>query len=400
MVIQSNGLVKCYAKCILHQHSQFSYVGGNDACTYICNETAIHVLQGVLNHFQEHEILQLIESAIKFGIKNDKGLGHRSCDEVHASCQRFKENLRSGSLYCGKLKDPKVFLKLIENLTEKAKQKGDRGELPLTCVVLTKPPETILLCCDANPNAKYPVIIFDSHPRSFEKGVARNGAGFYMFDSVEGADGHLKQLFPYNEEYYSHLNENMARAHVMYEATLVELSSKAQARFIPLITDIDVPLHKQQVSAPVQQMVISGNVFAINDHFFSPPTPEEEKNEDPAPNVPTSLLANALHFFSGNKEKVEPSQVEEPVMNTPSSVNTTPSTPASSSEENLRLKEENKTLQDQLSAAQQEIKLLQTLLNIEREDKLEMTKQLLTLRSENTAYRMQFEDMIRNKHSI
>jgi hypothetical protein len=114
-----------------------------------------------LSHYHDQQILQLIECAVKFGIKTDKGLGHRSCDEVHASCERFQENLRSGSLYCGKLKDPKVFVKLIDNLMEKARQKADRGELPLTCVILTKPPETILLCCDATIGAKYPVTIFE-----------------------------------------------------------------------------------------------------------------------------------------------------------------------------------------------------------------------------------------------
>lgn len=165
MVVKTYGKILYHTnivdKCILHEYSQFSYVGGNDACTYICNEVAIHVLQGVLGQKDDNEVRQLVDSAVRFGIKNDKRLGHRSCDEVHNSYPRFKENLRSGSLFCGKLKDPKVFLKLMDNLMSKAVQREERGARPFTCVILTKPPETILLCCDATKGAKYPYIIFE-----------------------------------------------------------------------------------------------------------------------------------------------------------------------------------------------------------------------------------------------
>jgi hypothetical protein len=235
-----------------------------------------------------------------------------------------------------------------------------------------------------------------SHPRSFENGSSRNGAGFYMFSSIEGADGHLKQLFPYNEEYYSHLNENVARAHVMYEATLVELSPTAQERFVPLITNIDVPLHKPVV--PLQQMVISGNVFTINDHYYSPqddPDTKSIKEAEPSvQSVPTSLFANALNFLSGgNKSEQKP---ENTNTEAPPNIIPTPSTDG----ENSRVIEENKKLQEQLATIQKEYKWLQSVLDAERDDKTKMARELMMLRSENAAYRMQFEEMSRHKHSF
>ncbi len=238
-----------------------------------------------------------------------------------------------------------------------------------------------------------------SHPRSFENGAAKNGAGFYLFSTIMGADGHLKQLFPYDEEYYSHLSENMAKAHVMYEATLVELSSKGQAHFIPVIENIDVPLVQKPA---LQQMVISGNVFNINNHFYSPVDQEElEKTIVPNNPPPRSLFSNAINFFVGGQKEPEPIFVEPTVQKAPAPViQVQAPVQQAPSDEMARLIQENLKLKQQMEAMDKENKWLQSVIKVERDDKTNIIRELMTLRSENTAFRLQFDEMTRKRPSF
>ncbi|KAL0489191.1 proteasome-activating nucleotidase [Acrasis kona] len=257
---------KFYAKHILHTYSQFSYIGGCASCTYICNEVAIHALQGALSYYSRDEIQDLINKCLKVGVYSDKGIGYRSTDEVQATVARFKDNLVNVSLSCGKLKDPESFIKLMDCMMKKALIKREQEENAITVVVFTKTPETILICVDASHKAKYPVIIFDSHPRSFEKNL---GAGFYYFTSMKDADQHLHTLFPYQENAYSHLDENTARAYVMFEANTLELSKHAIDNPPKLINEhVELTAAAKKPNS-LGNMVISGSVTPINDDFFN-----------------------------------------------------------------------------------------------------------------------------------
>lgn len=80
---------------------------------------------------------EIIRSILKEGVTQDLKKGNQSCDEVLQNVDRYKSTLKRESLMYGKLKDPSVFDKFLDNLEEKGKS-GERQ-----CIILTKPPETI-----------------------------------------------------------------------------------------------------------------------------------------------------------------------------------------------------------------------------------------------------------------
>jgi hypothetical protein len=151
---------KYYAKSVLHKDSQFQYKGGATACTYICLETATYLLNGLIHH-DSFELLPLISQVCKSGADANAGLGFRSCDEVAKLVPRYSKNLDFGNMLIGKLRDDECFVKMLQNMESKTvPSKQDPAPPFKQCVILTKPPETIVVFYDAL-NTQYPFVIFE-----------------------------------------------------------------------------------------------------------------------------------------------------------------------------------------------------------------------------------------------
>ncbi|KAL9657883.1 hypothetical protein ABK040_009469 [Willaertia magna] len=238
------------------------------------NNTTTHQLKIFQEYTQQikKQIITDIEYHLQKGILNDLQIGHRSCDEVYETNNYYKNNLNlNNNMFIGKLKDPLIYKKLLKEM-----EANSIVNKKVTALIFTKPPETIAILfdpiilftnnhhitnnnnndCDnhitnngsgnnnitnngsgGNDNSEminsekfYRWIVFDSHPRRFEKNL---GGGFYLFKDAESVEEHLKQLFGIgsnNNDYSSGGDGDKydKQSHVMFEATIVSLKEREQ----------------------------------------------------------------------------------------------------------------------------------------------------------------------------
>lgn len=144
-----------YSLSILHKDSQFSVKGGDASCTYICLEMAQYFLEGLVSH-DSADLLMLIHKVVVDGVKRDLHIGFVSCEQILPKVKHFSHLYSVSAVTMGKLRDDTVFRRLLDDLKNKAK-----GVQRLQCVILTKPPETIVLFHNGNLNVEYPFVIFE-----------------------------------------------------------------------------------------------------------------------------------------------------------------------------------------------------------------------------------------------
>lgn len=118
----------------------------------------MYLLSGFVSHDSvAAEVLPLIKQILQTGIKHDKQVGFRSCDEVLSAVPRYGTALEKGNMIIGKLKEKGCFLKLLDNMRTKAQENND----PYQCVILTKPPETIMVFYHHESKDPHPFVIFE-----------------------------------------------------------------------------------------------------------------------------------------------------------------------------------------------------------------------------------------------
>ena len=154
--------------------SQYSYEYGRSACSFIALSAATFILQNTAGGVSMTE--SLIDDAVHNGCntysewkkmnRSNESIEHTSVEEILLSGYYSNLELPPGGIRQGMLSNNNhhgpsslpVLLKACQSSTD------------WVCVVMIKPPETVLLCLPPTTDNKNMYYLFDSHPRMMEFG--------------------------------------------------------------------------------------------------------------------------------------------------------------------------------------------------------------------------------------
>ncbi len=154
--------------------SQYTYEYGRSACSFIALSAATSILQNTAGGVSMTE--SLIDDAVQNGCNtysewkkmnhSNESIEHTSAEEI-LLCGYFSSlELRPGGIRQGMLSNNHHSPSSLPKILMTCQSSTD-----WVCVVMIKPPETVLLCLppttDNNENKYY---LFDSHPRMMEFG--------------------------------------------------------------------------------------------------------------------------------------------------------------------------------------------------------------------------------------
>lgn len=176
--------------------SQYSFKGGRSACTFIALH-AINTIERIVvaNKRPAPSVIgSIVREAATIFEQDLSSLGHCAGEELLACVPILSSKLHKKGIQQYSLSnDGTSFMSILRAATKELR----KNEAKTVNIVLTKPPETVLLVAagGSSPGSEC-FYIFDSHPRNL-KSIALNGAHLIKFSSAEDLCKHLCLVFPY-----------------------------------------------------------------------------------------------------------------------------------------------------------------------------------------------------------
>ena len=189
--------------------SQFTFPEGRSACTVIACEAALALMTGT------KPTKEMVESSIREGIKEYQALQkvesdseHMSCEGVFLKSKKYVQVMDKTPYRSGETSGKDAFQSELEAALESAKV-APNG---VCCAMITKPPETVIVCITAGE-----FVVFDSHPRQ-EHNI--NGAYTLATNDINVCASWLRNIFPF----VGGLGDSMtAQMYNSFEMTLLSL---------------------------------------------------------------------------------------------------------------------------------------------------------------------------------
>ena len=167
--------------------SQFSFEGGSSSCTVIACEAGLALLGGAAS--TPESMATWVESGVRshgsLGVAG--GIEHTTAGEVLPRIPSLAALRVLGVPLQGMLTNPQWFESMIEQVHATANPSKMVG------LVLTKPPESILVVLPSRTPPEAGYIIFDSHARAH---LGRDGAYALRCSTAGAAAAALREIFP------------------------------------------------------------------------------------------------------------------------------------------------------------------------------------------------------------
>jgi len=224
----------CLKNVIQSEHSQYTFENGKSACTPIACQAAIEILNILKQATPFVPTPQIITDILFSGVQAyqehllTRGVEHSAVDEVLKNVPSF-EKLRCpggemGGCLQGLTSNPSSFADVFQQAYSFQDIPPDSS----IAVVITKPPETLLVVLPPRATENGTYHLFDSHSRP-QFGI--DGAYVYSSEDLSSLENLLQNIFPYHRS--GRADDMMLMMYNSFDATVLFLGDQESQQQTP-----------------------------------------------------------------------------------------------------------------------------------------------------------------------